>query len=55
MNEIDMTEKNLAVVLLSGGLDSCVTMAIAREKHNIALLHVGYARSEEHTSELQSH
>jgi 7-cyano-7-deazaguanine synthase len=44
MNEIDMTEKNLAVVLLSGGLDSCVTMAIAREKHNVALLHVGYAQ-----------
>ncbi|KHE92169.1 MAG: 7-cyano-7-deazaguanine synthase QueC [Candidatus Scalindua rubra] len=39
-----MIDKNLAVVLLSGGLDSCVTMAIAREKHNVALLHVGYAQ-----------
>ncbi|MBC8549292.1 MAG: 7-cyano-7-deazaguanine synthase QueC [Candidatus Brocadiales bacterium] len=39
-----MSEKNLAVVLLSGGLDSCVTMAIAREKHNVALLHVGYGQ-----------
>ena len=39
-----MSAKNLAVVLLSGGLDSCVTMAIAREKHNVALLHVGYAQ-----------
>ncbi len=46
MKVIDMSEKNLAVVLLSGGLDSCVTMAIAREKHknNIAVLHVGYGQ-----------
>ena len=44
MKVIDMSAKNLAVVLLSGGLDSCVTMAIAREKHNVALLHVGYAQ-----------
>ncbi len=39
-----MSEKSLAIVLLSGGLDSCVTMAIAMEKHNIALLHVGYTQ-----------
>ena len=44
MKIINMSAKNLAVVLLSGGLDSCVTMAIAREKHNVALLHVGYAQ-----------
>lgn len=44
MKVIDMSEKNLAVVLLSGGLDSCVTMAIAREKHSVALLHVGYSQ-----------
>jgi len=46
MKVIDMSEKNLAVVLLSGGLDSCVTMAIAREKHNnnIAVLHIGYGQ-----------
>ncbi len=46
MEVIDMSEKNLAVVLLSGGLDSCVTMAIAREKHNnnIAVLHIGYGQ-----------
>src|SRR3972149_2050052 len=34
----------LAIVLLSGGLDSCVTTAIANEKHTIALLHVGYSQ-----------
>ncbi len=44
MNTIDMSDKNLAVVLLSGGLDSCVTMAIAMESYNVALLHVGYSQ-----------
>ena len=44
MKVIDMSDNNLAVVLLSGGLDSCVAMAIAREKHNVALLHVGYSQ-----------
>jgi 7-cyano-7-deazaguanine synthase len=41
------TDKRKAVVLLSGGMDSCVTTAIARERHgtaNIALLHVGYGQ-----------
>lgn len=36
-----------AVVLLSGGMDSCVCTAIAREKHgaqNVALLHAGYGQ-----------
>src|ERR1700720_4348110 len=36
-----------AVVLLSGGMDSCVTTAIARERHgagSIAALHAGYGQ-----------
>jgi 7-cyano-7-deazaguanine synthase len=36
-----------AVVLLSGGMDSCVCTAIARERHgddNIALVHAGYGQ-----------
>jgi 7-cyano-7-deazaguanine synthase len=36
-----------AVVLLSGGMDSCVTAAIARERHGadaIALLHASYGQ-----------
>lgn len=40
-------ETRKAVVLLSGGMDSCVCAAIAREKHgteNIALLHAGYGQ-----------
>jgi 7-cyano-7-deazaguanine synthase len=34
-------------VLLSGGMDSCVTAAIARQTHNLALLHVSYAQRTE--------
>jgi 7-cyano-7-deazaguanine synthase len=40
-------ETKQAVVLLSGGMDSCVTLAIARERHdvgNVAALHVGYGQ-----------
>ncbi len=39
-----------AVVLLSGGMDSCVTAAIAREQHgpeNLALLHAVYGQRTE--------
>jgi 7-cyano-7-deazaguanine synthase len=39
-----------AVVLLSGGMDSCVCAAIARERHgagNVALLHAGYGQRTE--------
>src|ERR1700736_6780327 len=42
-----MTDLRKAVVLLSGGMDSCVSAAIARERHgasNIALLHAGYGQ-----------
>jgi 7-cyano-7-deazaguanine synthase len=42
-----MTDGRKAVVLLSGGMDSCVSTAIARERHgagNIALLHAGYGQ-----------
>jgi len=36
-----------SVVLLSGGMDSCICTAIARERHgpgNVALLHAGYGQ-----------
>src|ERR1700722_19107759 len=33
-----------AGVLLSGGMDSCVTAAIARRTHDLALLHASYGQ-----------
>jgi 7-cyano-7-deazaguanine synthase len=42
-----MAEKPKGVVLLSGGMDSCVTAAIARETHCLALLHVSYGQRTE--------
>ena len=40
-------EKTCAVVLASGGMDSCVTTAIASEHHTLALLHVNYGQRTE--------
>jgi len=37
----------LAVVLASGGMDSCVTIAIANLSYRLALLHVGYGQRTE--------
>jgi len=37
----------LAVVLLSGGMDSCVTAALARRTCTLALLHVSYGQRTE--------
>ena len=45
-----MNKARKAVVLLSGGMDSCVTAAIALEKHsseNLALLHASYGQRTE--------
>jgi 7-cyano-7-deazaguanine synthase len=42
-----MIDSRKAVVLLSGGMDSCVSTAMARERHgagNLALLHAGYGQ-----------
>lgn len=39
-----MTEKSKAVVLVSGGMDSCVTAAIAKTSHQLAFLHAGYGQ-----------
>jgi 7-cyano-7-deazaguanine synthase len=46
-----MIDSRKAVVLLSGGMDSCVSAAVARERHgagNIALLHAGYGQLTQH-------
>jgi 7-cyano-7-deazaguanine synthase len=43
-----MNNKRLAICLVSGGMDSCVTAAIARaESAEIALLHVSYGQRTE--------
>jgi len=45
-----MNDARKAVVLLSGGMDSCVCVAIARERHgagNLALLHAMYGQRTE--------
>jgi 7-cyano-7-deazaguanine synthase len=41
------TETRKAVVLLSGGMDSCVTAAIANRSHQLALLHASYGQRTE--------
>lgn len=40
-------KKKFAVVLLSGGMDSLVTTAIADEKYNLACLHINYGQKTE--------
>ena len=42
-----MAEKPKAIMLLSGGMDSCVTAAIANQTHQLALLHVSYGQKTE--------
>jgi 7-cyano-7-deazaguanine synthase len=44
-----MSDQRKAVVLLSGGMDSCVCAAIARERHaaDVALLHAMYGQRTE--------
>ena len=42
-----MSRQPKAVVLLSGGMDSCVGAAIARQTHELALLHASYGQRTE--------
>lgn len=39
--------KKLAVVLASGGMDSCVTASIASQKYELAMLHLNYGQRTE--------
>jgi 7-cyano-7-deazaguanine synthase len=39
-----MSRKNRAIVLVSGGLDSCVTAALANQNYEMAFLHVNYGQ-----------
>jgi 7-cyano-7-deazaguanine synthase len=40
-------KNDLAVVLVSGGMDSCVTAAMANERYRLACLHVNYGQRTE--------
>lgn len=40
-------EKNIAVIAVSGGLDSCVTAAIARQNYKLAFAHFNYGQRTE--------
>jgi 7-cyano-7-deazaguanine synthase len=42
-----MSKKSKAVILLSGGMDSCVTAAMARETNELALVHASYGQRTE--------
>lgn len=42
-----MPDRALAVVLVSGGLDSCVTAAIASQSYDLAFLHLNYGQRTE--------
>jgi 7-cyano-7-deazaguanine synthase len=42
-----MEQKPKAVILVSGGMDSCVTAAMARTSHQLAFLHAGYGQRTE--------
>lgn len=48
-----MAQRNLAVVLASGGMDSCVVTALADQEFDLALLHLNYGQRTE-SRELQS-
>jgi 7-cyano-7-deazaguanine synthase len=45
--------RELAVVLVSGGMDSCVTTALAAREYSLALLHLNYGQRTE-SRELQA-
>ncbi len=42
-----MNNKKLAVVAVSGGMDSCVTAAIAAENYDLAFAHINYGQRTE--------
>lgn len=42
-----MKKNKLAVVAVSGGMDSCVTAAIANQTHRLALIHINYGQRTE--------
>lgn len=47
MTQNNTNQKKLAVVLASGGMDSCVTTAIAAQDYELAMLHLNYGQRTE--------
>lgn len=47
MKPSNKESRPLAIVLVSGGMDSCVTAAIAHQAHRLAFLHVNYGQRTE--------
>jgi 7-cyano-7-deazaguanine synthase len=44
---MEKSNKKISVVALSGGMDSCVTAAIANQSYELALLHINYGQRTE--------
>jgi 7-cyano-7-deazaguanine synthase len=44
---MNSAQKEIAVVAVSGGMDSCVTAAIANEKYQLAFAHINYGQRTE--------
>jgi len=44
MGEANVSQRSLAVVLASGGMDSCVLVALASQEHEVAMLHANYGQ-----------
>ena len=44
---MNQSKHGLALVLVSGGMDSCVTAAIANRRHDMAFLHLNYGQRTE--------
>ncbi len=44
---MEKNKRNIAVVALSGGMDSCVTAAVAARDYELALLHINYGQRTE--------
>lgn len=45
---MNLSIRNIAIILVSGGMDSCVTAAVAAERHaDLAFLHISYGQRTE--------
>lgn len=45
--DLNNNSRKIAVVLASGGMDSCVTTAIASQNYELAMLHLNYGQKTE--------